>query len=199
MKMNEKFVCLFCLHLWRSRVENQSERQCSRCRRRAATSLDRLERAILSIKAWIDSHRNLFPPSPIYFPPAFVSTIQLLADVNPALQDGLKVLRNVYQIAYEYKPQTESLEECIRRVRKEIREEKHMRDENEIPKQLRIKPQVHNARPHGLSSHQAPVFYLQSQWRFHELSPQSAMRQQCSAEKHYTSHSAKESECYETR
>ena len=123
MKMNEKFVCLFCLHLWRSRVENPGERQCSRCRRRVAASLDRLEGTILSIKVWIDSHKSLFPPSPVYFPPAFASTIQLLADVNPALQDGLKVLRNVYLIAYEYKPQEESLEECIRRVRKEIRGE----------------------------------------------------------------------------
>jgi len=118
--MNDRYICLYCLHTWRSRVENPSERQCSRCRRRAATSLDRLEGTILSIKAWIDSHKNLFSPSPIYFPPAFASTIQLLADVNPALQDGLRVLRNVYRIAYEYKPQAESLEECIRRVRKEV-------------------------------------------------------------------------------
>lgn len=120
--MPEKYVCLSCLHAWTTRSESALERQCSNCRRRTGASLSELEHTVLVVKEWVDARRKyIVPVGPLYFPPAFLSTIELIRKINPEFPYGIEILRKIYAIASEYNPKKETLEDCINRLRDRLR------------------------------------------------------------------------------
>ncbi len=113
----EKFVCLGCFHVWAARSKEAKERQCSRCRRRMATSLPELERTVLITKEWLDTHRQLLPIAPLRLPPALASALQLIGSINPEFPLGIEILRKLLIIALEYNPEAEDLESCLLRLK----------------------------------------------------------------------------------
>lgn len=116
--MPERYVCLGCIHIWSARSEQTSERQCSNCRRRMATTLTELEKTVLVVKDWIDAHKKyILPIAPLYFPPALISAIDLIGKINPEFPLGIEILRKIYIIASEYDPKTEYIEACLVRLR----------------------------------------------------------------------------------
>lgn len=83
-----------------------------------AAPLTKLEETVLAVKEWIDAHKKyIIPIAPLYFPPAFMSAIQLITKINPEFPYGIEILRKIYIIASEYNPKVESLENCLTRLK----------------------------------------------------------------------------------
>ncbi|MCJ7423892.1 hypothetical protein MUP01_06440 [Candidatus Bathyarchaeota archaeon] len=86
------------------------------------TPISELEKTILVVKEWIDAHKKyIIPIAPLYFPPAFFSTIELIGNINPELSFGIEALKKIYIIASEFDPKKETLEDCINRLRDKLK------------------------------------------------------------------------------
>lgn len=119
------FVCLSCLHVFESRINEVLERQCSRCRWRFVIDAGKLETAVLSTKEWLDANKSPFPFAPLYLPKALQDTINVLLEARPPIAYGVISFQRVLWIAQEFNPSTESFRDCIIRLGNELWEAYH--------------------------------------------------------------------------
>ncbi len=120
------FVCLSCLHIWEPRANEVLERQCSRCRWRLAVDIEKLEKAVLNTKEWLDAHKEfLIPFAPLYLPKALQDTINVLLEARPPIAYGAIVFQRVLWIAQEFNPSKESFRDCVTRLGNNLWEAYH--------------------------------------------------------------------------
>jgi len=110
------FVCLSCLHVWKSRINEVFERQCSRCRWRFITEIEMLEKTVVSTKEWLSMHGPQFPFAPLYLPQALQDTINVLLEARSPIAYGAIAFQRVLWIAQEFNPLKESFRACLVRL-----------------------------------------------------------------------------------
>lgn len=87
--------------------------------------IEKLEKAVLSTKEWLDAKAFPFPFAPLYLPQALQDTINVLLEARPPIAYGAIAFQRVLWIAQEFNPSKESFKDCLIRLGSRLWEAYH--------------------------------------------------------------------------